>query len=215
MTVRLEEWRLKRRDTEEWMRHRQLPQDLQERVRRFVQYKWLATRGVDEESILHALPPDLRRDIQRNLCLDLVRRVSYLFFRFLSSHVTIWVPIWFIWSYSYEHDTFSIVVWFDFFFFFFLHPILLSSDISFMIHVKSFNYSMQIPPLQTSNYKPQTIKANAYVTILVLWAGCCMSVCGYSRLVGYIYTCITLIRSTLHGWGELMCYICVITSPSK
>lgn len=119
MTVRLEEWRLKRRDTEEWMRHRQLPQDLQERVRRFVQYKWLATRGVDEESILHALPPDLRRDIQRNLCLDLVRRVSYLFFRFLSSHVTIWVPIWFIWSYSYEHDTFSIVVWFDFFFFFF------------------------------------------------------------------------------------------------
>lgn len=74
--MRLEEWRLKRRDTEEWMRHRQLPQDLQERVRRFVQYKWLATRGVDEESILHALPSDLRRDIQRHLCLDLVRRVS-------------------------------------------------------------------------------------------------------------------------------------------
>lgn len=75
--MRLEEWRLKRRDTEEWMRHRQLPQDLQERVRRFVQYKWLATRGVDEESILHALPSDLRRDIQRHLCLDLVRRVSH------------------------------------------------------------------------------------------------------------------------------------------
>lgn len=75
LTVRLEEWRLKRRDTEEWMRHRQLPQDLRERVRRFVQYKWLATRGVDEESILQALPTDLRRDIQRHLCLDLVRRV--------------------------------------------------------------------------------------------------------------------------------------------
>ncbi|XP_016464534.1 putative cyclic nucleotide-gated ion channel 14 isoform X1 [Nicotiana tabacum] len=77
ITMRLEEWRLKRRDTEEWMRHRQLPQDLQERVRRFVQYKWLATRGVDEESILHALPSDLRRDIQRHLCLDLVRRVPF------------------------------------------------------------------------------------------------------------------------------------------
>ncbi|XP_010268357.1 PREDICTED: probable cyclic nucleotide-gated ion channel 14 [Nelumbo nucifera] len=77
LTVRLEEWRLKRRDTEEWMRHRQLPQDLQERVRRFVQYKWLATRGVDEEAILHALPTDLRRDIQRHLCLDLVRRVPF------------------------------------------------------------------------------------------------------------------------------------------
>ncbi|XP_062018688.1 probable cyclic nucleotide-gated ion channel 14 [Rosa rugosa] len=77
LTVRLEEWRLRRRDTEEWMRHRQLPQDLQERVRRFVQYKWLATRGVDEESILCALPTDLRRDIQRHLCLDLVRRVPF------------------------------------------------------------------------------------------------------------------------------------------
>ncbi|GLT85176.1 hypothetical protein SLE2022_033720 [Rubroshorea leprosula] len=75
ITVRLEEWRLKRRDTEEWMKHRQLPQDLRERVRRFVQYKWLATRGVDEESILRALPTDLRRDIQRHLCLDHVRRV--------------------------------------------------------------------------------------------------------------------------------------------
>ncbi|KAE8730796.1 putative cyclic nucleotide-gated ion channel 14 [Hibiscus syriacus] len=77
LTVRLEEWRLKRRDTEEWMSHRQLPEDLKHRVRRFVQYKWLATRGVDEEAILHGLPADLRRDIQCHLCLDLVRRVPF------------------------------------------------------------------------------------------------------------------------------------------
>ncbi|KAL2939775.1 Cyclic nucleotide-gated ion channel 17 [Bienertia sinuspersici] len=77
ITVRLEEWRLKRRDTEEWMGHRQLPEDLKQRVRRFVQYKWLATRGVDEEAILTSLPVDLRRDIQRHLCLDLVRRVPF------------------------------------------------------------------------------------------------------------------------------------------
>ncbi|KAL0327639.1 UNVERIFIED_CONTAM: putative cyclic nucleotide-gated ion channel 14 [Sesamum angustifolium] len=77
ITVRLEEWRLKRRDTEEWMRHRQLPDDLQQRVRRYTQYKWLTTRGVDEETILRALPTDLRRDIQRHLCLDLVRRVPF------------------------------------------------------------------------------------------------------------------------------------------
>ncbi|KAK4435701.1 putative cyclic nucleotide-gated ion channel 14 [Sesamum alatum] len=77
ITVRLEEWRLKRRDTEEWMRHRQLPEDLQQRVRRFTQYKWLTTRGVDEESILRALPTDLHRDIKRHLCLDLVRRVPF------------------------------------------------------------------------------------------------------------------------------------------
>ncbi|EOY02348.1 hypothetical protein QUC31_018224 [Theobroma cacao] len=77
MTVRIEEWRVKRRDTEEWMRHRQLPENLQERVRRFVQYKWLATRGVDEESILQSLPLDLRREIQRHLCISLVRRVPF------------------------------------------------------------------------------------------------------------------------------------------
>lgn len=75
-TVKTEQWRVKRRDIEEWMRHRQLPPELQERVRRFVQYKWIATRGVDEESILQDLPLDLRRQIQRHLCLALVRRVS-------------------------------------------------------------------------------------------------------------------------------------------
>ncbi|KAJ1258363.1 hypothetical protein BS78_10G069600 [Paspalum vaginatum] len=75
ITARVEEWRLKQRDTEEWMRHRQLPPELQERVRRFIHYKWLATRGVDEESILKALPADLRRDIKRHLCLYLVCRV--------------------------------------------------------------------------------------------------------------------------------------------
>lgn len=78
MTARLEEWRVRRRDTEEWMRHRQLPEDLQDRVRRFVQYKWLATRGVEEGKILLSLPLDLRRQIQRHLCLALVRRVSLL-----------------------------------------------------------------------------------------------------------------------------------------
>ncbi|GER35760.1 cyclic nucleotide-gated channel 18 [Striga asiatica] len=77
MTVRLEEWRVKRRDMEEWMRRRQLPPDLQERVRRFEQYKWLTTRGVNEDSILQSLPPDLRREIQRHLCLNLVRRVPF------------------------------------------------------------------------------------------------------------------------------------------
>ncbi|KAF1869823.1 hypothetical protein Lal_00017400 [Lupinus albus] len=77
MSVRLEEWRIRKNDTEEWMRHRQLPTDLQERVRRFVQYKWLATRGVNEESILLSLPMDLRREIQHHLCLSLVRRVPF------------------------------------------------------------------------------------------------------------------------------------------
>ncbi|KAE8656827.1 putative cyclic nucleotide-gated ion channel 15 [Hibiscus syriacus] len=74
-TVRLEEWRIKRTDTEQWMRHRQLPPELRHSVRKYDQYKWLATRGVDEEALLKGLPLDLRRDIKRHLCLDLVRRV--------------------------------------------------------------------------------------------------------------------------------------------
>lgn len=76
-SARLEEWRIKRRDTEEWMRHRQLPPELQQRVRHFVQYQWIATRGVDEKSILQDFPLDLRRQIQRHLCLALVRRVPF------------------------------------------------------------------------------------------------------------------------------------------
>ncbi|XP_009788225.1 protein CNGC15b-like isoform X1 [Nicotiana tabacum] len=74
-TVRLEEWRIRRTDTEQWMHHRQLPQELRQSVRKYDQYKWVATRGVDEEALLKGLPLDLRRDIKRHLCYDLVRRV--------------------------------------------------------------------------------------------------------------------------------------------
>lgn len=80
--VRLEEWRSRRTDAEEWMRHRQLPQDLKQRVRRYEQYKWVATRGVDGEAVLKGLPMDLRRDIKRHLCLDLVRQVGFHFFSY-------------------------------------------------------------------------------------------------------------------------------------
>ncbi|KAL6893560.1 hypothetical protein ACP4OV_007658 [Aristida adscensionis] len=75
LTVRLEEMRVKRRDSEQWMHHRLLPQELRERVRRYDQYKWLNTHGVDEEALVQNLPKDLRRDIKRHLCLGLVRRV--------------------------------------------------------------------------------------------------------------------------------------------
>ncbi|KAK6126956.1 hypothetical protein DH2020_039300 [Rehmannia glutinosa] len=75
LTIRLEEMRVKRRDSEQWMHHRLLPPDLRDRVRRYDQYKWLETRGVDEESLVQSLPKDLRRDIKRHLCLALVKRV--------------------------------------------------------------------------------------------------------------------------------------------
>lgn len=74
-TVRLEEWRIWRTDTENWMRHRQLPHELKQCVRKYDQYRWVTTRGVDEEAILRDLPLDLRREIKRHLSVDLVRRV--------------------------------------------------------------------------------------------------------------------------------------------
>lgn len=76
--VRLEEWRSKRTDMERWMHHRQIPQPLRQCVRRYHQYKWVATRGVNEEALLSDLPMDIRRDIKRHLCYDLVRRVCIL-----------------------------------------------------------------------------------------------------------------------------------------
>ncbi|KAI4356016.1 hypothetical protein L6164_000070 [Bauhinia variegata] len=75
ITVRLEEMRIKRRDSEQWMHHRLLPPELRQRVRQYNLYKWLETRGVDEESLVRSLPKDLRRDIKRHLCLNLVKRV--------------------------------------------------------------------------------------------------------------------------------------------
>ena len=68
--------RVKRRDAEQWMSHRLLPESLRERIRRYEQYKWQETRGVDEQNLIINLPKDLRRDIKRHLCLDLLMRVS-------------------------------------------------------------------------------------------------------------------------------------------
>ncbi|KAF5947553.1 hypothetical protein HYC85_013510 [Camellia sinensis] len=76
-TKRLEEMRVKRRDAEQWMSHRLLPESLRERIRRYEQYKWQETRGVDEEYLICNLPKDLRRDIKRHLCLALLMRVSF------------------------------------------------------------------------------------------------------------------------------------------
>lgn len=89
-TTRLEEMRVKRRDAEQWMSHRLLPDSLRERIRRHEQYKWQETRGVDEDNLIRNLPKDLRRDIKRHLCLALLMRVSFSTFflcpEVISSH---------------------------------------------------------------------------------------------------------------------------------
>ncbi|KAK8509674.1 hypothetical protein V6N13_093529 [Hibiscus sabdariffa] len=73
--VRVEGMRVKRQDAEQWMSHRMLPENLRERIRRYEQYKWQETRGVEEETLIANLPRDLRRDIKRHLCLDLLKKV--------------------------------------------------------------------------------------------------------------------------------------------
>ncbi|XP_006647126.1 cyclic nucleotide-gated ion channel 1 [Oryza brachyantha] len=74
-SVRIEEMRVKRRDTEQWMAHRLLPENLKDRILRHEQYRWQETRGVDEEGLLTNLPKNLRREIKRHLCLSLLMRV--------------------------------------------------------------------------------------------------------------------------------------------
>ncbi|XP_050238668.1 cyclic nucleotide-gated ion channel 1-like [Mercurialis annua] len=77
-TVRVEEMRVKRRDADQWMAHRMLPENLRERIRKYEQYKWQETRGVEEQTLIRSLPKDLRRDINRHLCFNLILRVPML-----------------------------------------------------------------------------------------------------------------------------------------
>lgn len=74
-TVRIEEMRVKRQDAEQWMAHRLLPDPLRVRIRRYEQYKWQETRGVQEHKLISDLPKDLRRDVRRHLCWNLLMRV--------------------------------------------------------------------------------------------------------------------------------------------
>ncbi|KAL6889016.1 hypothetical protein ACP4OV_010042 [Aristida adscensionis] len=77
-SMRIEEMRVKRLDTEQWMDHRLLPEYLKERILRHEQYRWQETHGVDEEGLLMNLPKDLRREIKRHLCLSLLMRVPMI-----------------------------------------------------------------------------------------------------------------------------------------
>lgn len=60
------EMQLRRRDVEQWMSHRRLPDELRRKVRQAERFCWAATRGVNEEELLEKLPEDLQRDIRRH-----------------------------------------------------------------------------------------------------------------------------------------------------
>lgn len=69
---------LRYRDMEWWMRHRQLPSHLKRRVRRYEHQRWKTIGGQDELELIRDLPEGLRRDIKRNLCLHLIKKVPLL-----------------------------------------------------------------------------------------------------------------------------------------
>lgn len=66
---------LRCRDMEWWMKRRQLPALLRQRVRRYERQRWTALDGDDEMDLISYLPDGLRRDIKRFLCLDLLKKV--------------------------------------------------------------------------------------------------------------------------------------------
>ncbi|EOY03583.1 Cyclic nucleotide-regulated ion channel family protein isoform 3 [Theobroma cacao] len=66
---------LRRRDVEWWMRRRQLPSGLRQRVRHFESQTWDSMGGEEEMKWIEELPEGLRRDIKRYLCLDLIKKV--------------------------------------------------------------------------------------------------------------------------------------------
>ncbi|XP_043695912.1 probable cyclic nucleotide-gated ion channel 20, chloroplastic [Telopea speciosissima] len=65
---------LRRRDVEQWMRHRRLPEELRRKVRASERFNWSVTRGVDEEMLMEDLPEDLQREIRRHL-LKFIKKV--------------------------------------------------------------------------------------------------------------------------------------------
>ncbi|KAL1191627.1 putative cyclic nucleotide-gated ion channel 12 [Cardamine amara subsp. amara] len=77
-TVRVEEMKEKKRDTEKWMSSRRLPENIQERIRKYDTYKWREFRGTEEEALLRSLPKDLRLETKCHLYKNQLKRVPFL-----------------------------------------------------------------------------------------------------------------------------------------
>ncbi|XP_026407977.1 probable cyclic nucleotide-gated ion channel 20, chloroplastic [Papaver somniferum] len=58
---------LRRRDVEQWMDHRRLPEGVKRRVRQSERFSWAATQGINEEVLLGNLSEDLQIDVRRHL----------------------------------------------------------------------------------------------------------------------------------------------------
>ncbi|KFK37411.1 hypothetical protein AALP_AA4G253500 [Arabis alpina] len=78
-TIRVDEMEEKKRDTEKWMSHRELPEDLKKRIRRYEGYKWKETRGIEDEAILRSLPKDIRLETKHYLYKETLISAHSLF----------------------------------------------------------------------------------------------------------------------------------------
>ncbi|KAH7673464.1 cyclic nucleotide gated channel protein [Dioscorea alata] len=73
--ARKRKMQLRCRDMEWWMKRRQLPSRLRQRVRQYERQRWATLRGENEMEIIGDFPVGLRRGIKRYLCIDLIKQV--------------------------------------------------------------------------------------------------------------------------------------------
>ncbi|CAI7915431.1 unnamed protein product [Closterium sp. NIES-53] len=66
------EHRLHLRDLEQWMSQRDIPRELQRRVRDLERYVWTVNQGVNEEEVMTSLSEDIQRDVRRHLSYELI-----------------------------------------------------------------------------------------------------------------------------------------------
>lgn len=67
---------LKPREKEEWEPFQKLPKDLQQKVKKYKSYIQRKTDYIDAENLLNNLPKELRRNIKRELCWNLLSVVT-------------------------------------------------------------------------------------------------------------------------------------------
>lgn len=68
--------RQREEELEQWLPFRKLSQNLQQQIK-YQLYKWQETRDFNIENLVNNLPEDLGREIKRELCFELLKKVSF------------------------------------------------------------------------------------------------------------------------------------------
>lgn len=75
-TIKSEEARLKEREIKQRMSSWKLSEKLQSEVKKY-QPQWQKMKDVDIENVFTNLPKDINKTIKQELCLKLIKRVSF------------------------------------------------------------------------------------------------------------------------------------------